>query len=746
MWKKQIFLVAFFLSTFFTNSLFSQSTHTTIKSKGKIPEEIISFTFERVKRDRATINKQTSRLERKAANKFHLQNNYFMDRLMRSGAILFGDELSSYVQKVGDYVISQNPDFNKNIRFYVVKSTEVNAFATYNGMIFINIGLLAKIENEAQLAFILSHELIHYYSKHTLNRYTEEFRLETEYDSYGNMGFSEKVNTYVKYSQSQENTADIEGITRLYSKTNYNINEALTVFEILKYSEYPYLDIPFDLNFLIKDTTYKIPDWYNEFETTEIEAKDNTNDSESLHPNIKSRTKNLNYLLEINKYQGKELYIVSEEEFKKVQKLARYELCELFIQGGMYGEALYYTYLIQQDNPKDEYLKNLTAYALYGIAKYTRKDKLSLVLKSSNEFQGEIQRMHYYLNKISEEQMLKLSIRVVYMHYSIYHNNFIKSLYIDLVNDYITLTKQNIEVPSNIYDNQSDSIKFKDINKEVNLKLENKNDNEKETNNYKKSSKEESYSDIWHDLKSDTAFVNNFNRQYKDYLSKKDTNISDETHSKTTHLNKLITDSILVFNPFYYRTVYNKKYNLIKNEKKEDYYLKALLKNAELSGLGVEIMDMKVLNEDDVSKFNENETLNNWVNEYFRIASNFNIKIKDSIALIPFQQAYLDNILAKYNTRYVALTGIISSTGFRPSMSTRIALWSMASLFYLPLPYALYDVLSPYNETMIIFYLIDTEKRKIVYNDTKILRGRDNKSILNSHIYNTYNELKKLSN
>ncbi len=56
-------------------------------------------------------------------------------------------------------------------RFYVIDDPVPNAFAFPNGMIFIHTGLLNIIENEAQLAAVLGHEIAHVTHEHGRERY-----------------------------------------------------------------------------------------------------------------------------------------------------------------------------------------------------------------------------------------------------------------------------------------------------------------------------------------------------------------------------------------------------------------------------------------------------------------------------------------------------------------------------------------------------------------------------------------------
>ena len=54
------------------------------------------------------------------------------------------------------------------IRVAVFRDPALNAFAMPNGKVYVHTGLLARVENEAQLAAILGHELTHVTNRHAL--------------------------------------------------------------------------------------------------------------------------------------------------------------------------------------------------------------------------------------------------------------------------------------------------------------------------------------------------------------------------------------------------------------------------------------------------------------------------------------------------------------------------------------------------------------------------------------------------
>jgi predicted Zn-dependent protease len=75
-------------------------------------------------------------------------------------------ELQEYVQRVGENLakVSERPELDW--KFTVVDTDDVNAFATMGGYVYISRGILPYMQNEAQLAAVLGHEIGHIAARH----------------------------------------------------------------------------------------------------------------------------------------------------------------------------------------------------------------------------------------------------------------------------------------------------------------------------------------------------------------------------------------------------------------------------------------------------------------------------------------------------------------------------------------------------------------------------------------------------
>ena len=88
------------------------------------------------------------------------------DLFYKRGKLYEDTAIIDYINKIEAKTISHiSPDENINIEIKIIRDPAVNAFAMANGSIYIHTGALARLENEAQLSFLLAHESSHVIKK-----------------------------------------------------------------------------------------------------------------------------------------------------------------------------------------------------------------------------------------------------------------------------------------------------------------------------------------------------------------------------------------------------------------------------------------------------------------------------------------------------------------------------------------------------------------------------------------------------
>ena len=92
----------------------------------------------------------------------------------QGGKYYVDSELQFYISQVGQRLakVSDRPDLP--YEFTVLNSSVPNAWALPGGKIAINRGLLLYLEDEAQLAAVLGHEIVHAAARHTASRLSQQ--------------------------------------------------------------------------------------------------------------------------------------------------------------------------------------------------------------------------------------------------------------------------------------------------------------------------------------------------------------------------------------------------------------------------------------------------------------------------------------------------------------------------------------------------------------------------------------------
>lgn len=89
---------------------------------------------------------------------------------IQGGQYYADPDLTAYVSEVGHKLaaVSDRPDLP--YEFEILNSSVPNAWALPSGKIAINRGLLTKLQDEAQLASVLGHEIVHAAARHSVQR------------------------------------------------------------------------------------------------------------------------------------------------------------------------------------------------------------------------------------------------------------------------------------------------------------------------------------------------------------------------------------------------------------------------------------------------------------------------------------------------------------------------------------------------------------------------------------------------
>jgi predicted Zn-dependent protease len=163
------------------------------------------------------------------------------DKIVQDFGVYQDPAVNKYVSLVGTVLAQASARPDLDWQFVVLDTEGVNAFAAPGGFVHITKGLLGLMKNEAELAGVLAHELIHITEKHTVNAIQKGDAFSVASDEVNASGgmtgtlvskFADAAYKNIldnKFSRNDEGEADEKGV-QLANKIGYapnGLSEAL---------------------------------------------------------------------------------------------------------------------------------------------------------------------------------------------------------------------------------------------------------------------------------------------------------------------------------------------------------------------------------------------------------------------------------------------------------------------------------------------------------------------------------------
>jgi len=145
-----------------------------------------------------------------------------------------GTPIQLYLNDVGAVVADNVKRTQIPYKFHIIDSSIPNAFASCGGQVYVTIGLLERLQSEAELASILGHEITHIDAKHAIGRIQHKIS-NGRIEDYVDFGFS--VVFQNSYSEAQEEEADLGGVYLAY-KAGYHPMAVVNAFQNINSYEF----------------------------------------------------------------------------------------------------------------------------------------------------------------------------------------------------------------------------------------------------------------------------------------------------------------------------------------------------------------------------------------------------------------------------------------------------------------------------------------------------------------------------
>ena len=98
----------------------------------------------------------------------------YMQQINTQLPIVQDPEVNRYINVLGDSIARLTARGDLPWQFFVVNSSEVNAFAVPGGYIYVNRGLIERAKNLSELAGVLGHEIGHVVKRHSIKQMEQQ--------------------------------------------------------------------------------------------------------------------------------------------------------------------------------------------------------------------------------------------------------------------------------------------------------------------------------------------------------------------------------------------------------------------------------------------------------------------------------------------------------------------------------------------------------------------------------------------
>jgi predicted Zn-dependent protease len=166
-------------------------------------------------------------------------------RLIDTIGIYDDPETAEYINAIGQRLVANSSRPNDIFTFTLLDSPDINAFALPGGFIYVNRGLLAYLETEAELAGVIAHEIGHITESHHSRRSTQQTTstvlATTAYILTGSGDLYDAAQMYGAevvsgFGRDMELEADAAGAEFMH-RSGYDADALLSVIGVLKDQE-----------------------------------------------------------------------------------------------------------------------------------------------------------------------------------------------------------------------------------------------------------------------------------------------------------------------------------------------------------------------------------------------------------------------------------------------------------------------------------------------------------------------------
>ncbi len=336
-----------------------------------------------------------------------VNNSFLIDQLLQSGAVIFNDTVSNYLNEIAQKLLANSPSLSKKLKFYIVKTNHTNAFATERGAIFIPIGLYGKQKSESELAFTLACQIANYKNNRFFNSKVLTQPAKEQNINLKEILFLKNIYTEEEKAAAEKEAAELLKIATIdFRGDRFNSEEAISLVDKF---ERMLLDTAFMKKVHLIDLSANLLKINNETNKAAKGSFTSNSKNQELSESISIRQQK-------EKQEGQTNRSVegSDETFLYCLDLVKFEQLILHTINRNYAIGLLENYYLQKKYPNNIFLKENMAYIMYAISRYKSYYSYYIFRKNKkwlNEYNQSVQ----IFNNFTSEELSSIVVKQLYL-------------------------------------------------------------------------------------------------------------------------------------------------------------------------------------------------------------------------------------------------------------------------------------------------------------------------------------------
>lgn len=380
----------------------------------------------------ASLPSSLSSGEKESCKKIYRERNKYLEDALAEGNFLFGSDLQKHVEKLFKIIIESNPSLPKDLNVVVADYSEPNAFSIGQKTIIVNLGLLYRMRNEAELTWILCHEIAHEQLHHVNERIFKYSKIYNDKErnkkikeiSKQMYGVHKQLKDLIipelldmmKNSRKDELQADSLG-TAYYLNTPFSVTEPVQTLLALDAFDSEKDTSLYDLKQFFNSNEFPFQDHWITYKGASSlggafeETHDVLDDSLKTHPDCKLRSEVVSKQIEQSAPdKSKSLLITDTASFIRLTYSSYAELINSYSMRMNYGRSIFLSMEMQRTFPRDPYAGLTIARSLSKLYIGLKFHYSYVSLKRTKEYFSEnYNRVLSFLNELRTSEIGSLA-------------------------------------------------------------------------------------------------------------------------------------------------------------------------------------------------------------------------------------------------------------------------------------------------------------------------------------------------